>query len=417
MIEIITKEIRENLATSRFSVLTGLMFILMAISVFVSYGDFHQRMENYNILRPAPTEQNKIILPPEPLSIFAKGLDANAGRLYTISTIGIEVESNQESINRLFALFTVPDFLFVIKVVLALIAILFSFDAVSGEREQGTLKLILTGRVSRISIVLGKFAGRFLLVFAPFLVFSLMSAIIVSLLPDVTAGTEFRERFLLILIASGLYVAAFTAIGVLMSSLVPRSATALALGIAAWVLLVFVIPQLGAATARTIRDVPPGDRIEMESRLASIQSIYEELQAAKANPGQGERSRISKRIREASGHLFDVYRPKLNGLIDLTRDLVRASPSGALGLFVTEMTNTGIGRDLDLKDAIRLFIDRNLDRLAGLVNEPAEQFQLRSPTPGEQLAGTALADAVLLLLAPLVFITCAVGAFMRYDSR
>jgi ABC-type transport system involved in multi-copper enzyme maturation permease subunit len=146
MIGIVKKEILENLATYRFYVLTGLMFTLMLISIIVSYGDYHLRVENYNVLRPTAQETNKIILPPEPLSIFAKGLDANVGGLYQLGPLGVEVQPNQQSINRLSSLFSIPDKLFVIKVVLALIAVLFTFDAVCGEKEQGTLKLMLAGR-------------------------------------------------------------------------------------------------------------------------------------------------------------------------------------------------------------------------------------------------------------------------------
>ena len=34
-------------------------------------------------------------------------------------------------------------------------------------------------------------------------------------------------------------------------------------GLAAWVLLVFVVPNMGATVAQAIGDVPPADRVEM----------------------------------------------------------------------------------------------------------------------------------------------------------
>jgi ABC-type transport system involved in multi-copper enzyme maturation permease subunit len=416
MTDIVKKEILENLNTYRFYVLTGLIFSMILISIIVSYGDYHLRVENYNILRPEPKETDKIIFPPEPLSIYARGLDANAGRLYQLSFRGIQVQPSQQSINRVSSLFSLPDMLFVIKVILALIALLFSFDAVCGEKEQGTLKLILAGRIRRVSVVLGKLAGRYLLVFVPFCVLFLISSAVVSLLPDVRAGVEYWTRLAIILAGSALYVTCFVALGTLISSLVHRSSTSMMVCLAAWVLLVFVVPNMGATVAQAIGDVPPADRVEMQQRLATIQSVFETQQQMK-NAQEKDYSRIMFQIRESNNHLFQTYRPELNRLIDLTRTVVRCSPSGAFGFLVTEMANTGIDRDIRIKDAIWMFIERNFKRFGGLEKGEAEQFQFRPSSTGEQIAGVALPDALLLLIMPAVLVALAVGSFMRYDPR
>src|SRR5512142_1350343 len=145
------KEILENIVSYRFLVLTGLLAVLVALSVLVGYGDFATRMEDYALLRPEQSPRN-LIVGAATASIFVKGLDANLGRLFEVSVIGIRVHNNQQSVNRLFSLFTTPDMEFIIKVVLALAALLFSFDAISGEKEGGTLKLQLASGSSRIDI-------------------------------------------------------------------------------------------------------------------------------------------------------------------------------------------------------------------------------------------------------------------------
>ncbi len=416
MTDIVKKELLENLATYRFYVLTGLMFTLMLISIIVSYGDYHLRVENYNVLRPAAHVTDKIILPPEPLSIFAKGLDANVGRLYELGALGVQVQPNQQSINRLSSLFSIPDMLFVIKVVLALIAVLSAFDAVCGEKEQGTLKLMLAGRTGRAPVLLGKLAGRFILVFLPFIILFLIASIVVSLLPDVAGGTEYWRRLAVIACASGLYAASFVALGTLVSSLVNRSSTSVMLGLALWVLLVFVVPNLGVTVAQSIGDVPPSDRVEMQNRLASIHSIYETQQVMK-NAREKDYSRIMFQIREANVHLFETYRPQLDRLIGLTKALVRISPSGAFAFLMTEMANTGIERDIQVKDEIWMYIDRNFKKFGKLEKGEVEHFQFRPASFGEQVSGVALPDALLLLFVPAALIGLAIGAFMRYDPR
>lgn len=80
------------------------------------------------------------IIPPTPLSIFAKGLDKNLCRSYEIGFGGqIKVGSKQESVNNLFRLFTTPDLLYIVKVILALCAMLFAFDMVSAARRRNAL--------------------------------------------------------------------------------------------------------------------------------------------------------------------------------------------------------------------------------------------------------------------------------------
>ncbi len=61
----------------------------------------------------------------------------------------ISASSKQQSVNDLFKLFTVPDLLYIIKVILSLCAMLFAFDMVSGEKEAGTLRQSLSGSLGR----------------------------------------------------------------------------------------------------------------------------------------------------------------------------------------------------------------------------------------------------------------------------
>jgi len=179
---IIKKEILENLLSYRFFILTGLLLLLMSVALIVGYGDLKQRQENYEILRPTSGNPN-IIIAPTPLSVLAKGLEENLTRLHEISVVGIQIRQNQQSVNRIFSLFAAPDLLFTIKVVLALLALLFSFDAITHEKEQGTLKLLLSHSLRRPSLIIGKLLGRFVLIAVPFTILFLVFLLNVSLLP------------------------------------------------------------------------------------------------------------------------------------------------------------------------------------------------------------------------------------------
>jgi len=410
------KEILENLTTYRFFILTALLAILMTVSIIVMYGDYQSRLENYNLLLPEQNSPN-VIIPPNPLSIFAKGLDSNLGRLYEISILGIQVRLNQQSVNRLFALFTVPDMLFIIRVMLALIAILFTFDAVTVEKEQGTLRLILASGGQRAFFLFGKLIGRFALIYVPFALLVLAYAIVVSLLPDVQSGSYYWQRVGFIIVTSVFYVFAFSALGLFVSSLVHRSSTAMILGLAIWSLFVFVIPNMGTTIAKAISDVPPSERVEMQSRLAAIRAIYERSQRERT-AGEGQEAlRMIQQIRDANSQLLESYRPMSNELIRITKTTARISPAGALTFLLTDGTNTGLYEELKLKDAITLHVNRNFNRIIGLEKGPIENFGYHRASLSEVLLGSAFTDVLILVLYSIGFIGMALIGFLRYDPR
>ncbi len=410
---IIRREIIENLTTYRFLLLTVLLALLIVVSIIVTYGDFQVRLENYNVLRPEKSSAN-VIIPPNPLSIFARGLDANLGRLYEISSLGIEVHSSQQSINRLFSLFTVPDMLFIIKVVLALIALLFAGDAICGEKESGTLKLALANGGSRIAILLGKLCGRFLLTFVPFFILFLIAVIVVSLLPDVQTDSIFWTRVSIIGLAACIYSLVFTALGIFVSSIVARSSTSMIVCLAVWVLLVFIIPNMGVTIAKTVADVPPSDRVEMERRLGTIQAIFKRVQHD-ADDRAG--ARMVQEIKESNSHMFETYRPKLDNLINVTKTITRISPAGSLTYLVTDISSTGLLEEKHLKDAISQHVARNFDQIVEPEKSGVAPFIYTHKSLAEVFTESAFVDFGILIIVAVSFIVFAMITFYRYDVR
>ena len=49
------------------------------------------------------------------------------------------------------------DWEFIIGYVLSFVGLLFVFDSISGERQQGTMRLILSNSIPRYTVLLGKF--------------------------------------------------------------------------------------------------------------------------------------------------------------------------------------------------------------------------------------------------------------------
>ncbi len=410
------KEILENLRSYRFFILMGLLCVLIAVSVIVSYGDYELRMEHYNLTRPGPNSSN-VMLPPNPLAIFAKGAEANIGRLYWVHAGNIEVESSEQSINRLFSLFTVPDMLFIVKVVLSLIALLFSFDAITDEKENGTMKLTLATGTRRTSLLFGKLTGRLTLVILPFAILFLAAALVVSLLPNVQAGNSYWLRIFVILLLSAVYSAVFIALGLLLSLLAHRSSTSLAFCLVAWVLFIFILPQAGASVATALAGVPPAERIELEQRLTSVRLEYEQVLRERSSGQEPGRTMQIQDTRDSYKQINESYRQKLNVLLHLTKELARTSPAGSLTFLVTDVLNTGLYEELRLKDNLWLYMDRNFNALSGAVEGNVDAFDYERASMGEVLSQSGISDLVVLVLFGLGFAALGMAAFARYDPR
>lgn len=410
------KEILENIVSYRFYILTGLLALLMLVAVIVGYGDFLLRLENYEVLRPTPASAN-IIIEPTPMSILAKGLEANLTRLYEISITGIEIHQNQQAVNRIFALFAVPDMLFIIKVVLALIAVLFSFDAIAFEKEQGTLKLLLSNGIKRSSLVLGKLLGRFLMVIVQFAVLFLLALLVISLLPGVVTTAGFWAKNAVILLIASLYALLFSALGMLVSSIVHRSSTSMVASLTLWLLLVFIIPNFGTLLAKSVSNVPASDRIEMEGRLNTIQAIFTRIQREKDKPDGSEGRRMVQQFKESSTRLVEMYRPKMNALIRMTKSIARLSPSGALHFFLTDIANTGLYEEVRVKDAVAQYLDRNYFRINRLERGPVDVFTYTRASMGEVFSETGFVDVTVIALFTLLFISGSYVRFLTYDPR
>jgi len=216
---IIRKEILNNLLSYKFSIITILSTILILVSIFVMYGDYCLALDNHDILRKESGRGVEII-PPTPLGIFAKGLDENLCRPWELRGVGVEITSErQKSLNDLFKLFTAPDLLYVIKVIMSLCAMLFAFDIICGEKEKGTLRQSLSNRLKRPILIFGKFIGGFISFILPFFIAVLLGTIFVTLSPMVDMNAQDWAKLGLFLLSGVIYLAAFFSLGLLISCL------------------------------------------------------------------------------------------------------------------------------------------------------------------------------------------------------
>ena len=120
-----------------------------------------------------------------------------------------------------------------------LLGLAFAFDAVNGERTEGTLPRLLSQPIHRDDVINGKFAaGLAIIGLVLVAVVAIISAFGLLRLGLVPAPVELL-RIILWVLLTFIYVAFWLAFGMLLSVLVRSAATSALIGFGAWLLLTF----------------------------------------------------------------------------------------------------------------------------------------------------------------------------------
>ena len=146
--------------------------------------------------------------------------------------------------NPFLNLFTSIDIVLVFQGVLSLLALIFAYDALAGEYERGTLRLVLTHPIQRGYILFAKYISAMLCLLVPLLISLLLSIILLTTSTAISLNTNDFFRIGGIALTSLLYVSLFYLIGMCISAMTRRTSTSLMLCMFVWGFLVLVYPNL-----------------------------------------------------------------------------------------------------------------------------------------------------------------------------
>ncbi len=404
---LIAKEIRHNILTFRFAVIYVLFFVLTIVSMVMLSANYQIQWENYARSRASERESLgamegvrdlrmqgiNVQKQPSKLSLFALGLDKEMSRTVSVSAqSGVEVGAGQYP-NPISALFATPDLAYVVNVVISLLALLLAFDTISGENETGTLRLMLANAVPRDVILLGKWLGGYIALVVPFLL-AVGCGILVSLtLTDVSLDADSWMRMGALLVVSLLYISAFFALGVLVSTFNHRSSTALMVSLFLWVLMVLTVPNVVPILARQIAGIPSPGMLAGQRRAIENEQWERVRQLMANNPGEEERRRIFDEMRETLTREWkrtqDEYENRINEQIDLAQVLSRISPSASFVYAATNLAGTGMSDFQSLSD----YTKRYYAQFGEVVSELArEESDRASQTSADQTVYAAVLD-------------------------
>ena len=324
----------------------------------------------------------QVYRPPDPMMVFSGGVHNDVGRLSAVDRFsGIKLTNSPYSDDPIFAIFRSIDFTFIVTVVLSLFAILFTYDAVNGEREGGTLQLTFANPVPRARYILAKLAGSWLGLLVPLLIPILLGLLLV-LLYGIPMTPDHWVRLAILLGISLLYFTAFVAVGVLVSSLTPRSSVSFLIGLVVWIAAVLIVPRLGVMAAGYVVRVPTIAEVEsqrdafakdrwehhmeelgkvwqarereMQGLLGAEREAYRDARLPEwMEEDDARRRSIQMEIDEFSGLLTEDLRNRRAGQVRLGFALSRISPAAAYQLASMTLADTDIEMKARYEDAMR----------------------------------------------------------------
>ena len=411
---IIKKEILENITSYKFAVIISLSTILILTSFFIMSRNYQHRMENYEILQPKAGEPTAII-PPTPLSIFANGLDANLCRSYEIRFGGqIQVGSKQQSVNTLFQLFTTPDLLYIVKIIMSLCALIFAFDRISGEKSSGTLRMSLSNSVRRSNLIIGKWIGGFVSLIVPFLLACLTATVIVTLSPQIQLNGDDWTKLILFLFSSVLYIAIFFSLGLLISGLTHQTSSSLVISLFLWAIMIFVIPNLGNILAKQFVHLPSVQQLETKRQQIWIKEVFERIHQGKSG------TEALNNINDENDRLMSDYRSRFEQVVNTARNITRLSPAAAFTFLASDLTGTGLYEERKIKNSIiqykNLIWNKPTDSDGNLVGD-FPVFSYKRSSVKEILSHESMSNILIIILFNVLFFTAAYVVFLRYDVR
>jgi ABC-type transport system involved in multi-copper enzyme maturation permease subunit len=483
---LIEKECKSILLSPRFAGTFAVVSALILLSVIVGVQEFRAferaqaaAVELLNEEQAQATNwmafPNRVFRAADPLQIFAGGVHNDVGRLSSVGAMSeARLLQSVYSDDPILAVFRFLDLTFIIQVVLSLFAIVLTYDSISGEREQGTLRLTFANAVPRAVYLVAKLIGTWLGLTVPLLV-PLLAGLLIVVFVGVPFDGGHWARLAVLLAAGALYFTFFVALGLAVSALTRQSSTSFLVLLASWIVLVLVVPRAGVVAAIELVPVPSVAQVESRkdgfatrqwetyrrqlseawrARQQQIEAVPEEDQAAFEDENtwtwmeqdEDDRRGVQKEIAENSRRINEEMRAMKAAQHRLGLSLSRVSPASMFQLVAFDVSGTGLSLNERYVDAINEYRDRfnafveerggnrmvvragghadDEEEEQGAFGDQGKPLDLRemprfepSPIVARDVIAPTIPDLGLLGLLGVAFFGVAFVAFQRYDVR
>lgn len=456
--------LKRYLKQGRIIVLYAITLTLFLLNAFIYSGRYHEDITTQNQRGRELEETFESVKNPDALAgtSFTLSMPASSLRFiadnnledvptarsvgHTSSSLPFNPGGQKQQIGGLWDI----DFIFLISFIFSFLAIVLTFDSICGEKEQGTLKLLMSTGVSRTSIIISKILASMLALCIPLVVGLPANVLYLNFSGVITLDNELISIISLFLLLSVLLLFFFTGLGILVSSLTKHSITSLVLLLLIWVALVIIVPGFAKPLAKEMSYVKSPVEVA-KLRDAAFEEFFDDFKRSGAldRPPQmaaqdnfryekiwnGVRQRfLRNRQIITDTQLRDQYNQALTG-----RRTARFSPTMVFNLAVSKLTATDFTRvkefhsqagryknDLfnfvevqdapDEKSPHILYSDGRGYLSMRPFNGDIPRFVFYKTPIGDRLAET-IPDTAILFGVSMLVLFASIVAFNRYDVR
>jgi ABC-type transport system involved in multi-copper enzyme maturation permease subunit len=473
LLHIIRKELLDQLMSLRFAIACVVCLLVFLLSSIVLTRDYREATSTYNMNRVmhrnALQQQTEVwslfqgVMVDRPLNvmnILVRGLTPEL-------TESIKVQAGNrldfpESFeqNPVIALFPAVDFVFIVGIIMSLLALAFSYDSMSGERESGVLKLLMSYSVARDRVLLGKWIGGYLALTAPFVTSFAAGLLVVVMFPEVSATADNALAIFALLCLALLYLAVIYSLGMFVSARTRVPSTSITVLLLIWVAFILAIPNMAPYMSAQLLPVPSRESVDREKAgirqemAAKQQRIIREEQERTGREDVWQDEDFQARMRALGEEMQQIEQKVEEGYLTKIQDqtrwsgiVARISPLTSFNLAAFDLAAAGIAQEARFVDALKAYSQtwqtyseekqkawreymerqRSADGSVSFNSEEMEQFRRVDLTdyPRFEFSHMPLLDRLseiyldILLLAVwnILFFMLAYLSFLRYDIQ
>ena len=463
MKNLIIHELQQFLYGLRFPIALVIVLIMFAASSLTYIGEYKETIKKYHELTASQEQQLRNLasnashvainsrsyqLPPR-----SGGFISDCGEMNMPNTIiynayyrmGFDAGSTKSNP------FILPsnriNWGFIVLVLFGFLSVIFSFDAVSGEKEERTLALCLSNPVKRSHILISKFIAinGLLITFA--IIGMIFSLIILMLSPAVPITSKTIIEIALYLAFIVFFTGSMTAIGMFSSVMSRNSSISLLLSVSIWLMFMIAIPNFAQTIGMSLYPVEKSNTVweKIWSKRNEIEASFPEGKWS-SNSGDPFYSRHEIRAEMMTAFARNeedfliVQRNERFAQMDKTRKWTWISPLAVFEYGAEALLDGGYLRirknyndlqnfqtqyfqwfkDLDAKDNdsphwYNAREDYSTTKKP-VSYEEIPQFTERSSTIGERLSETMKYLMIMLVYMGVMFFVTMMK-FQRYDVR
>lgn len=467
LLEILKREIRDHLMSLRLILTFSLVLILMGANAFMFDAEYKRQLGDYNlevnrnieefakaVSSPAPLftafsyARQRIHRRPNPADFIAEGHDRDLPNSFSVNAFKFEGPAYTLRSNPILWKFDSLDWAFIVAVILSFAAIVLVYDSINGEKDRGTLRLVMSNSVPREQILLGKYFASVIVLVMPLIAGMLLNLAILTVGGSIRLNWDLAAKVGATLVLCILYLSFFALLGLFLSARMRQPVAGLVTGLLIWVTAVIVIPAAGNLLARGLVKLPSRDQVLEEANRVAGEAI-DNYNRARPHPDNwimsgnwspGEPLLRALEVDRAYIRSVQAYENLQMEQVVLGQKIARVSPTALFSETLEGLTETGVFHYRNFLEAARryretlgeyvsqkfpfdkgapLFKDENALRVLeqmrldfASVPKFEDRFAAAADTTGQ-----AVNKAGILALMNLVLFAASYVSFLRYDVR